>query len=74
MKKCKAFYPIAGTRKAWIPCLRRAEPGSLFCLKHGDAIVGALLGLFVAAEPVDEVEPVCGTAERDNAETQRARR
>jgi hypothetical protein len=73
MKKCKAFYPIAGTRKAWIPCVRRAEAGSLFCVRHGDAIVGAVLGLFVTAEAVDEVELVCGSGQRKTTQRRGAR-
>ena len=62
MKKCQAFYPIAGTRKAWIPCVRKAEEGSAFCRRHGDAILGAMLGALVYAEAVDEVEHLCGEA------------
>jgi len=54
MKKCKAFYPIAGSRTAWIPCVRKAERGSGFCRHHGDAIFGAMLGAIVYEKPVDE--------------------
>ncbi len=54
MNKCWAFYPIAGTREAWIPCVRLAEEGSRYCARHGDAITGALLGALVHAEAVDE--------------------
>ena len=54
MKKCKAFYPIAGSRTAWIPCLRKAEAESGFCRQHGDAIFGAMLGAIVYEKAIDE--------------------
>ena len=38
MKTCQTFYPIAGTRSARIPCVHKAEKGSHFCRRHGDAI------------------------------------
>jgi len=60
MVKCAAFQPVAGTRKAWIPCARRAEAGSAFCRKHGDAIFGVMLGALVHQQPVAEVEHMCG--------------
>ncbi len=55
MKKCKAFYPIAGSRTAWIPCVRKAEAESGFCRRHGEAIFGAMLGAIVYEKAVDEV-------------------
>ena len=54
MKKCKAFYPIAGSRTAWIPCVRKAEAGTGFCRRHGDAIFGVMLGAIVYEKAVDE--------------------
>jgi len=60
MKKCRAYYPIAGTRKAWIPCVRNAEEGSAFCRKHGDAVFGAMLGMLVYGEVVKEGMGLCG--------------
>jgi hypothetical protein len=45
---------------AWIPCVRRAEEGSEFCRRHGDAIFGAMLGVLVRTEPGKEVEHFCG--------------
>jgi hypothetical protein len=59
MKKCKAFYPIAGTRTAWIPCVRNAEEGSRFCRRHTDAILGVMLGALVHEEPVNELAHLC---------------
>jgi hypothetical protein len=59
MQKCKAFYPIAGSRTAWIPCVRKAERGSGFCRHHGDAIFGAMLGVLVYSGPVEEIEHPC---------------
>ena len=41
---------------AWIPCARKAEEGSPFCRKHGDAVMGAMLWVLMHGEPVDEVE------------------
>ena len=60
MKKCQAFYPIAGSRSAWLPCVRKAEAGSVFCKKHGDTIVGVMLGALVFAPAMNEVEHLCG--------------
>jgi hypothetical protein len=54
MKKCRAYYPIAGSRAAWIPCVRTAEEGSGFCRRHEDAILGAMLGALVLEKAVDE--------------------
>jgi len=59
MKKCKAFYAIAGSRTAWIPCARKAEAGTGFCRRHGDAIFGVMLGAIVYEEPVEEGEEDC---------------
>ena len=59
MKKCKAFYPIAGSRTAWIPCAQGAEAGSNFCRRHGDAIFGAMLGAIVYEKAVDEAVTPC---------------
>jgi len=56
MKKCKAFYPVAGSRTAWIPCVRKVEEGTGFCRRHGDAIFGVMLGAIVYEEPVAEDE------------------
>jgi hypothetical protein len=39
---------------AWIPCVRKAEKGSLFCRKHGDAIFGVMLGAVVHQGAVSE--------------------
>jgi hypothetical protein len=58
MKKCKAFYPIAGSRTAWIPCARKAEEGTGFCRRHGDAIFGVMLGAIVYEAAVDEAVEV----------------
>ncbi len=49
-----AFYPVAGSRTAWIPCAQKAESESGFCRRHGDAIFGALLGVIVSEKAVDE--------------------
>ena len=51
MKTCQAFYPIAGTHSSWIPCVRKAEKGSHFCRRHGDAGFGPLLGALFYADP-----------------------
>ena len=58
MRKCKAFYPIAGSRTAWIPCVRKAEVGTGFCRRHGDAIFGVMLGAIVYEKTVDEAVEV----------------
>ncbi len=63
MKKCKAFYPIAGSRTAWIPCARKAEEGTGFCRRHGDAIFGVMLGAIVYGEPVEDEEEFCRAVE-----------
>ena len=50
MGKCWAFYPIAGSRSAWIPCKREAEEDGRYCRRHGDAAVGILLGIILHAD------------------------
>jgi len=59
MKKCKAFTPVAGSRTAWLPCMRKSQPGSAFCKKHGDAIFGAMLGALTFGPPIKEIEHLC---------------
>ena len=54
MKTCQAFDPVAGTRKGWLPCARKSEPGSLFCRKHGDAALGMMLGALAYQKPIKE--------------------
>jgi hypothetical protein len=58
MSRCQAFRPIAGTREAWIPCIRCAEAGSAFCRAHGDAIFGAMLGRLALGLVVKDLRPV----------------
>jgi hypothetical protein len=58
MNKCKAYYPIAGSRTAWIPCVQKAEAESRYCRRHGDAIFGAMLGAIVYEKAVDEAVEV----------------
>jgi hypothetical protein len=52
---------------AWIPCVRKAESGSPFCRKHGDAIFGAMLGALVHEEPVNEMVSLGEKRERPAA-------
>ena len=40
--------------------MRKAEEGSAFCRRHGDAIFGAMLGALTYAEPVGEPETISG--------------
>jgi hypothetical protein len=54
MKRCWAYQAIAGSRSAWVPCVREAEEGSRFCARHGRAIEGAVLGALIHAEARDE--------------------
>jgi hypothetical protein len=54
MKKCIAYTPIAGSRSAWLPCLRAVEVGERFCRRHGDAITGAVFGALMYGPVVDE--------------------
>jgi hypothetical protein len=44
MKACRAFSLIAGSRTAWVPCVRKAEKGEKYCQRHGEAVAGVLLG------------------------------
>ena len=54
MKRCWAYQAIAGSRMAWVPCVRMAEDGSRFCVRHARAIEGAVLGALMHAEARDE--------------------
>jgi hypothetical protein len=54
MKKCWAYQAIAGSRSAWVPCVRSAEEGSRFCSRHARAIERAVLGALMHAEARDE--------------------
>jgi len=45
MKKCIAFSAIAGSRAAWIPCVRRAQLGYALCRRHSDVVAGVMLGV-----------------------------
>lgn len=54
MKRCWAYQAIAGSRSAWVPCVRMAEMGSRFCSRHARAIEGAVLGALMHAEARDE--------------------
>jgi hypothetical protein len=54
MKKCIAYRALACHgrqgffRSRWVPCGLAAADGSDFCKKHGDAVIGGLLGLWAA--------------------------
>ena len=54
MKRCWAYQAIAGSRMAWVPCVRMAEEGSRFCARHARAVEGAVLGALMHAEAKDE--------------------
>jgi len=54
MKQCWAYQAIAGSRNAWVPCVRAAEEGSRFCSRHARAVEGAVLGALMHAEAKDE--------------------
>ena len=54
MKRCWAYQAIAGSRSAWVPCVRLPEEGSRFCTRHARAIEGAVLGALMHAEARDE--------------------
>jgi hypothetical protein len=45
MKKCIAYSAIPGSRAAWIPCVRRAQPGYALCRRHSDVVAGVMLGV-----------------------------
>ncbi|HUO34893.1 MAG TPA: hypothetical protein VMU43_07860 [Candidatus Acidoferrum sp.] len=32
--------------KMWSPCSRRAAPDDVFCVRHRDGLIGAILGLY----------------------------
>jgi len=39
--------------------MRKSQPGSAFCKKHGDAIFGAMLGALTFGPPIKEIEHLC---------------
>jgi hypothetical protein len=54
MKKCIAYRALTChgmlefSRSRWVPCGFAAADGSAFCKKHGDAVIGSVLGLWAA--------------------------
>jgi len=52
MKKCIAYRALAChgrrefSRSRWVPCGIAAADGLDFCKKHGDAVIGSVLGLW----------------------------
>jgi hypothetical protein len=54
MKKCIAYRALARyarlefSRSQWVPCEFAAADGSDFYKKHGDAVIGGVLGLWAA--------------------------
>jgi hypothetical protein len=46
-KRCIAYVRAAWEPRAWVPCIRRRQWGSVFCRRHEDAVNGAVLGLWV---------------------------
>jgi hypothetical protein len=51
---CQAFSLIAGSRTAWVPCVRQAEEGEKYCRRHGDAVAGVLLGEVVYGDDLEQ--------------------
>jgi hypothetical protein len=61
MKKCIAYYPIAGSRGAWVRCVHKAEARSRFCRSHGDVVIGVVLGMW-ASGMLEKAQPSLGFA------------
>lgn len=51
MKKCMAYRALGFSRNRWVPCGLGVADGSDFCNKHVDAVIGGVLGLWVAGLP-----------------------
>jgi hypothetical protein len=62
MKTCRAFSLIAGSRTAWVPCVREAEVREKYCRRHGEAVAGVLLGEVVYGEELEEKMLLSGAA------------
>jgi hypothetical protein len=74
MKKCWAYQAIAGSRMAWVPCVRMAEDGSRFCARHARAIEGAVLGALMHADPVNAAVTLFENLPPWNRQTRKKRR
>jgi hypothetical protein len=48
MKKCIAYRALGFSQNRWVPCGLGVADGSDFCKKHADAVIGGVLGLWVA--------------------------
>jgi len=65
MKKCIAYRALSChgrlefSRSRWVLCGLAAADGSNFCKKHGDAVIGGVLGVWAAglAAQAGRLEP-----------------
>lgn len=44
-RRCIAFNPNRERFHAWTRCPTRAQPGDIYCRRHRDALIGAVIGL-----------------------------
>jgi len=62
MKQCIVYHPIAGSRRAWVRCARRAEARSRFCRRHGELVIGTVLGMY-ANGMLDKLQSVASESQ-----------
>jgi hypothetical protein len=44
-RRCIAFSPKRERFQIWTRCPTRAQPGDIYCRRHRDALIGAVIGL-----------------------------
>jgi len=74
MQRCWAYQLIAGSKTAWVPCVREAAEGSNYCGRHGAAITGAMLGMLTRLEEDGDKRKGRGGSEQELPQSPRGPR
>jgi len=69
MTRCISLVPIPRSTAGWARCTLAAKPRDVLCSAHRDALDGAVMGVFLHAEPrhVSKAEIAAGGLQTDAA-------